>query len=281
MRFAKMHGLGNDYIVINGLRKKVPRAAGLARRVADRRFGIGSDGLIIVGPSRKAEFRMTMLNPDGTEAEMCGNGIRCLGKFVYEHKLTRRKAFDVETRAGVKGLKLQVRGGRVRSVSVDMGPPPAVPPRFHRMADGQSRMVPVSIDVNETRFEAKVLSQGNPHCVVFVKDAKTFPVDVYGPVIEKHPDFPSRTNVEFVSWLDAGRVFQRTWERGVGETFACGTGACAVATSLFLPGEVQGKLTVELVGGPLRLEIRDERIFMTGPASTICEGTLSPELLRG
>jgi len=279
LRFAKMHGLGNDYIFVDGTRRKVAAPERLARTVSDRRFGVGSDGLIVVAPSKAADFRMRMFNPDGSEAEMCGNGIRCLGKFVFENGLTRRRSITVETPGGIKTLELHVKGGRVQTVAVDMGPPQPVPTRFHRLADGNSRLVPVAVEANGTRYEASVLSVGNPHCVIFVQDAKTFPVDVVGPMIERHADFPSRTNTEFVSWIDERTLFQRTWERGAGETFACGTGACAVAASLFLTERAKGRLLIKLRGGDLELEMRDGRLIMTGAASLVCEGELSAELL--
>jgi diaminopimelate epimerase len=275
MRFAKLHGIGNDYVFVDGTRRRVANPEKLARSVSDRRFGVGSDGLIVVGRSKAADFRMRMYNPDGSEAEMCGNGLRCLGKFVFDRKMTRRRRITVETAAGVKALELHARGGRVDRVSVDMGEPLPVPPRFHRLADGRSRMVPVAIEANGQRFDAHVLSMGNPHCVVFVEDARGFPVDVIGPLIERHADFPSRTNIEFVSWVDARTLFQRTWERGAGETWACGSGACAVAASLFMSGRAEGRLTIRLLGGELDLEMREGRIVMTGPAAEVFEGELS------
>lgn len=274
MRFAKLHGIGNDYVFVDGTRQQVPNPSKLARRISDRRFGVGSDGLIVVARSRKADFRMRMYNPDGSEAEMCGNGLRCLGKFVHDRKMTRRARITVETAAGVKTLDLHVRGGRVHRVSVDMGEPLPVPPRFHRLADGRSRMLPVVVEADGRRFDAHVLSMGNPHCVVFVQDARTFPVQVVGPLIERHDDFPSRTNVEFVNWVDKRTLFQRTWERGAGETWACGSGACAVAASVFLSGRAKGRLTVRLLGGELELEMRGGRIVMTGPAAEVFEGEL-------
>ncbi len=228
VRFTKMHGAGNDYVYVDLFREKIRDPASLARAVSDRHTGIGSDGLILIAPSRKADFRMIMFNADGSEAEMCGNGIRCVGKYVYDRGLTRQKALSVETRAGIIGLVLHVSGGKVRAVTVDMGAPRPVPPEFHVRADGVRTVLPARV-MGSNGF---VVSMGNPHFVIPVGSVESAPVASKGPLIERHKDFPSRVNVEFVEIISRGRVRQRTWERGSGETLACGTGACAVTVAL-------------------------------------------------
>jgi diaminopimelate epimerase len=279
MQFSKMHGLGNDYIVVDGFKNKVADPAGLSRRVCDRRFGIGADGLLLVLPSKTCDLRMRMLNPDGSEAEMCGNGIRCVGKFAFDHGITKKKKITVETIPGVKTLDLLVKAGRVTQVTVDMGPALPVPKTFYVGADGKQLLVPAKIQAADRPFEGTVVSVGNPHFVNFIEDVDGFPIEKYGPLCEKHPDFPSRINTEFVQWTGPKRLKQRTWERGANETFACGTGATAVAASLFLTGKAKGTLTIDLRGGTLLLEQKGDRFFMTGPAVEVCQGTLDKELL--
>jgi diaminopimelate epimerase len=269
MRFTKMHGAGNDYVYVDLFREKVPAPAALARAVSDRRTGVGSDGLILIAPSRKADFRMIMFNADGSQGEMCGNGIRCIGKYVYDQGLTRRKEITVETRAGTVALVLHARGGKVREVTVDMGPLRPVPKAFHVRADG----VRTVLRERAGGFEGFVVSMGNPHFVIPVPSVKSAPVTSKGPGIETHPDFPSRVNVEFVEILSRTRVLQRTWERGSGETHACGSGACAVAVALAADGRTGRKLRVDLTGGTLRIEQTPEgRILMTGPAEEVFRG---------
>ncbi len=279
MQFSKMHGLGNDYIVIDGFKHKVADPADLARKTCDRRFGIGADGLLLILPSKKGDARMRMINPDGSEAEMCGNGIRCVGKFAFDHGLTKKKKITVETIPGLKTLDLTVQGGRVTQVTVDMGPALPVPKNFYAGADGKMQIVPAEIKAVDREFEGNVLSVGNPHFVVFIDDVDAFPIEKYGPACERHPDFPSRINTEFVQWAGPRRLKQRTWERGANETFACGTGATAVAASLFLTGQAKGSLTIDLRGGTLTLEKKGNNMLMTGPAVEVCAGTLDPELI--
>jgi diaminopimelate epimerase len=274
MRFTKMHGLGNDYVVVDGFQHRIAEPAELARSACDRRLGVGADGLLLVLPSKSSDFRMRMFNPDGSEAEMCGNGIRCFGKYVFEHGLTRKKRITVETIPGVMTLDLAVRGRRVDSVSVDMGPPRNVPPSFYRHAPGDRPLVPAKIRAGDRVFDASILSVGNPHCVIFVDDVDSFAIEKYGPLIERHPDFPSRVNVEFVQRTGPNRLKQRTWERGAKETHACGTGATALAASLFLTGRASGALTVDLLGGTLTLQMRGGRLIKTGPAVEVFEGEL-------
>jgi len=275
LRFTKMHGLGNDYVFVEALRKRLPEASlpGLARRLSDRHFGIGGDGLILVLPSRQAQFRMRIFNADGSEAEMCGNGIRMFAKYVYEHGLTRAKALDVETDAGMIRPRLTVRGGRVTSVRVDMGEP-----RLERaeipMRGKPGRVIGETLRVGGERYAVTAVSMGNPHCVIFVKGADRFPVERVGPAIERHRAFPNRTNVEFAQVLKRSAIRMRVWERGAGETLACGTGACATLVAAVLNGKADRKATIHLLGGDLKVEWResDNRVYMTGPAEEVFSG---------
>ncbi len=269
MRFTKMHGAGNDYIYVDLRREKVPDPAALARAVSDRHTGVGADGLILIAPSEEADFRMIMFNADGSEGEMCGNGIRCIGKYVYDHGLTKKKEIAVETPGGRVELVLHARNGEVREVTVDMGAPRPIPKSFHVRADGVRRFLRERADGTE----GFVVSMGNPHFVVPVDSAERAPVAERGPVLEKHPDFPSRVNVEFVEIVGPGHARQRTWERGSGETLACGSGACAVAAALAEHGLTGRRLRVDLRGGTLGIEVApDGRLLMTGPAVEIFSG---------
>jgi diaminopimelate epimerase len=269
-----MQGCGNDYVYVDGFHHLVGDPAAMAKAVSDRRFGVGSDGLILVLPSDKADLRMRMWNADGSESEMCGNGLRCVAKFAYEHGLTpKRRRLTAETGAGILGIDLDVRGGRVESVTVDMGPP-----RLERaeipMEGAPGRVVDEPLNVGDRVFRVTCLSMGNPHCVTYVDDVKTFPVDRYGPAIETHPAFPRRTNVEFVQVVSRGEVIQRTWERGAGETWACGTGASAVAVAGVLTNVTDRQVLVHLTGGDLRIEWKEGGdVFKSGPAVTVFEGT--------
>ncbi len=273
MKFTKMHGCGNDYVYVDLSREKVADPARIAPAISDRHAGVGSDGLILIAPSKKADFRMIMYNADGSEGLMCGNGIRCIGKYVYEHGLTRKKALTVETGSGTVSLELHARNGTVDLVTVDMGRPRPVPKSFHVRADGASTLLRERVE----GFDVFVASMGNPHCVVPVASAATAPVATKGPAIEKHPDFPSRVNVEFVEILSRAHVRQRTWERGSGETRACGSGACAVGFALSSAGLAERKVRVELLGGALDIEhAADGRILMTGPAVEVFSGEWPP-----
>lgn len=279
MQITKMHGCGNSYVYVNALRFPVKKPAVLARLVSDPRFGIGSDGLILILPSKKADFRMRMFNADGSEGQMCGNGVRCIGKYVFEHGLTRKKVVTLETIPGIVTLELIVRNGRVGQVRVDMGPLRPVPPAFHVTATGRDIVHRVKLRAGERTFEGYVVSIGNPHCVIFVEHTETYPVEKYGPLLERHPDFPERCNIEFVD-VRGTRVRQRTWERGSGETWACGTGACAVAVTLNQIRGIRTPIDVELRGGRLTIEIRDGRIYKTGPAVEVFTGELSDDLIE-
>lgn len=272
MRFTKMHGLGNDYIYINCFEESVEDPPELARRMSNRHFGVGSDGLILIMPSKKADFRMRMFNADGSEGEMCGNGIRCVGKYVYDHGMTDREKIEIETLAGIKTLNLYVKKGKAEEVSVDMGTPglergdiPMDGPRGHVINE---RLI-----VNNKPFDITCVSMGNPHCIIYVEDALSFPVEEYGPVIEKHALFPKKTNVEFVQVISPKEVMIRTWERGSGETFACGTGASAVTVAGVLNKKTERRLLTRLKGGNLEIEwAQDNHVYMKGPAEEVFTG---------
>ena len=275
VKFTKMQGLGNDYVYVNCLAETVDNPVSLARMVSDRHFGIGSDGLILIRPSAQADFFMEMFNADGSRSAMCGNGIRCVGKYVYDQGLTSKTELSVNTLDGLKHLSLNVWGGRVASVTVDMGAP-----RFHpELVPVLAKRDPVvaePIDVAGRRFEMTCVSMGNPHAVVFVDDVRSFPVEEVGRPFEFHPVFPERVNAEFVEVLGRSEVNMRVWERGTGETLACGTGACATVVACILNGLTDDEVTVHLLGGDLRIrwDRALDRVFMTGPAATVFEGEI-------
>jgi diaminopimelate epimerase len=277
MHFTKMHGLGNDYVYVNGFEEHVADPAAVARAVSDRHFGIGSDGLILILPSTRADCRMRMFNADGSEAQMCGNGIRCLAKYVYEHGIAKKTTLHVETLAGVLALQLFPEADnrdRVQQVCVKMGEP-----RLQRqeipMQGAPGRVLREPLEVAGTRFEVTAVSMGNPHCIVFVDDPDTFDVPYWGPRFERHAAFPEGVNTEFVQVVDAQTFRMRVWERGSGETLACGTGAAAVAVACHLNGRTGRHVTGHLLGGRLDLEWRerDNQVYMTGPAVEVFQGT--------
>lgn len=263
MHFTKMHGLGNDYLYVYG---SVPEnIAALSRRLSDRHFGVGADGMIYIAPSAAADFQMRIFNADGSEARMCGNGIRCVGKYVYDKGYTDKKHLTVETLSGVKTLELGVSGGKVRRVTVGMG--------NAEVSDEQSLSLSACESVTLTP-----VSVGNPHAVIFVGDAEAAPVTALGPVLEHHPAFPGGVNVEFASLCGPNELRMRVWERGSGVTMACGTGACAVAAAAVKKGLVSAErpVTVVLDGGRLTVAVDAAmRLTMTGPAETICEGDVA------
>ncbi|OHB77138.1 MAG: diaminopimelate epimerase [Planctomycetes bacterium RBG_16_59_8] len=278
MKFVKMHGCGNDYVYVNGFRERLRDPARTAVAISDRRTGVGSDGLIIIQPSSSADFRMEMYNADGSEGEMCGNGLRCIGKYVYENGLTKKKSVTVETKGGPVKLRLDAPNGTVRSVTVDMGRPRKIGKNFLAGADGRAIMEKRRIAVGGKSFQGHILSMGNPHCVIFVKDVATIPIERLGRAIEQNKLFPARVNVEFVALKGRCRAIQRTWERGSGETFACGSGACAVGVAAFLTGRAERKLEIELKGGRLLIEYtRAGTVLMTGPAVEVFRGEWMPE----
>ncbi len=279
MKFAKMHGAGNDYVYINGFKQTVTDPQALAIAVSSRQFGIGSDGLILILPSQVADVRMRMFNADGSEAEMCGNGIRCVAKYAYDHGLVRDKDIRVETAAGIKPLRLFTDSdNRVDKVRVNMGAPVLKRQDIPMAGPADPQVVAESLTILDRTFEITCVSMGNPHCVIFVDNVEQFPVEQYGPVIESHPLFPRRINVEFVEIVSANEVRQRTWERGAGETLACGTGASAVTVAGVLTGRTDRRQLNHLRGGDLEMEwAEDGCIYMTGPAVQVFEGDYQPQ----
>lgn len=273
MKFTKMHGCGNDYVYVNLFEEKIDNPAELSIAVSDRHFGIGSDGLITIGPSDVADFRMRIYNADGSEAEMCGNGIRCVAKYVYDHKLTDKTEISVESGAGIKYLTLFVENGRVAQVRVDMGEPVLEPDRIPVLAD-TDRVVDQPIEVCGKTWNMTCVSMGNPHAVVFVDDVMNFDIEKYGPHFENHERFPKRTNTEFVEVLSRSEAKMRVWERGSAETWACGTGTCACVMACILNGYTDNKVLVHLRGGDLTIEYDEKtnHIFMTGPATEVFTG---------
>ncbi|MGQ9844522.1 MAG: diaminopimelate epimerase [Spirochaetota bacterium] len=273
MPFTKLHGIGNDYIYINAIKHPVKNPKRLAIAMSDRHFGVGSDGLILILPSQKADFRMRMFNADGSEAEMCGNGIRAFAKYVYDHKLTKKTNLSVETLAGIKHLQCTLKNGKVNMVTVDMGQPILLRDKIP-MLGNPGMVIEEEIYVDGVKFPVTAVSMGNPHAVIYIEDAKNFPVEKYGPMIENHELFPKRTNVEFVEIVNENEVIQRTWERGSGETLACGTGASAVTVAGVLTKKTGRKLKVHLSGGDLIIEWneKDNHVYLTGPADEVFEG---------
>ncbi|MEM3377892.1 MAG: diaminopimelate epimerase [Candidatus Bathyarchaeia archaeon] len=277
MKFWKMHGLGNDYIVIDNRDGKISseKAAALAKALCKRRFSVGADGLLLVCASEVADARMRIFNADGSEAEMCGNGIRCFAKYCYENGIARKTELTVETLAGIKRTWLTVENGMVTSVAVDMGKPAFERSRIPML--GQGTCINEDLQVNGGTYKVTCLSVGNPHCVIFVDNVDAFPVQQIGPKIENHPVFPQRTNVEFAQVLSTIEVKVRVWERGCGETFACGTGACATVVAGNLLKKLGSKVQVHLLGGDLEVEYNGAQLFLRGPAEKVFEGTLFKE----
>lgn len=275
MKFTKMQGLGNDYVYVNCMEQMVEDAAETARRVSDRHFGIGSDGLILICPSDKADFEMRMYNADGSRGGMCGNGIRCVGKYVYDYGLTDKTSLSVETLGGIKHLFLEVEGGKVSLVKVDMGSAILEPEKIPVTAEG-SRVVDEPLCVDGKTFRMTCVSMGNPHAVIYVDDVQGMDLEKTGPSFENHERFPNRINTEFAHVLDRNTVEMRVWERGSGETLACGTGACAVAVASILNGYTEDQVTVRLLGGDLKIEWDREtnKVYMTGPAEVVFDGEI-------
>lgn len=275
MRFTKMHGCGNDYIYVNCFEEVIENPSQVAVFVSDRHFGIGSDGLVLILPSDKADFRMRMFNSDGSESEMCGNAIRCVGKYVYDNGLTDKMFISVETLAGIKLLDMTVEENKVVLVKVDMGEPELVPAKIPIQSD-KERYISEKIEVCDRVFEVTGVSMGNPHAVAYVEDTDSFPLELFGPVMETHELFPRRINAEFVQVIDRKTLKMRVWERGAGETLACGTGACAVLVASVLNNVSDRKSTVKLLGGDLIIEWneKDNHVYMTGPAVKVFEGEI-------
>ena len=274
MKFTKMQGLGNDYVYVNCFKEKIDNPPELARRISDRHFGVGSDGLIMINPSDKADFEMEMYNADGSRGEMCGNGIRCVAKYVYDYGLTDKKHISVETLGGIKYLDLTVEEGKVKMVKVDMGKPELEPLKIPVKASGD-KAVDEPILVGGNGYRMTCVSMGNPHAVIFIGcDVREFPLEEIGPKFENHERFPNRVNTEFVRVIDRRTAEMRVWERGSGETLACGTGACAVAVACALNGFTEDEVTVRLPGGDLQIRWDREKdtVFMTGPAEVVFDG---------
>ena len=278
MKFTKMHGLGNDYVYVNCLEEKIDNPSEVAKFVSDRHTGIGSDGLIMINPSKVADFEMEMYNADGSRGEMCGNGIRCVGKYVYDYGLIDKTSISVETLGGIKYLNFTVENGKVALVRVDMGTPILKPELIPIvMEDENAESVidePIMVDGKE--YHMTGVSMGNPHDVVFWDGIDTMNIEAVGPKFENHERFPKRINTEFVEVLDRKTAKMRVWERGSGETQACGTGACAVAVACILNGFTDNKVTVKLLGGDLQIEWDREadKVYMTGPATTVFDGVI-------
>ena len=275
MHFVKMEGCGNDYIYVDQEKEQIVNPQTLARKISDRHFGVGSDGLIMINPSDKADFEMEMYNADGSRGEMCGNGIRCVGKYVYDYGLTDKTSLSVETLGGIKHLFLEVEGGKVSLVKVDMGPAILEPEKIPVTAEG-SRVVDEPLCVDGKTFRMTCVSMGNPHAVIYVDDVQGMDLEKTGPSFENHERFPNRINTEFAHVLDRNTVEMRVWERGSGETLACGTGACAVAVASILNGYTEDQVTVRLLGGDLKIEWDREtnKVYMTGPAEVVFDGEI-------
>ena len=275
MKFTKMHGLGNDYVYVNCFEEKIGNPPAVARFVSDRHFGIGSDGLIMINPSKTADFEMEMYNADGSRGEMCGNGIRCVAKYVYDYGLTDKTQISVETLGGIKYLDLTVEDGKVSLVKVDMGKPELEADRIPIISE-REQVIDEPIEVDGKEYHMTGVSMGNPHTVIYVDDVKGLDLEKIGPKFENHERFPKRINTEFVHCIDRQTVEMRVWERGSGETLACGTGACAVAVSSILNNLTDTQVTVKLLGGDLQIEWDREkdRVFMTGPATVVFDGVI-------
>lgn len=279
LNFVKLHGQGNDFILIDGLKEEVDLPPHLIHHLCRRRFGVGADGVLLLLPSQVADFRMRIYNADGSEAEMCGNGIRCLGKYVYDHGLIDRLALTVETGAGIKSLKLALREGRADRITVNMGMPVFEKSRIP-MAGERGEAIQEGIPIDNLTLKITALSMGNPHCVLFVDEIASAPVEKLGPLLENSRFFPQRTNVEFVSVLKRDELEARVWERGVGETLACGTGACAAAVASARSDFADRKVVVHLPGGDLEVDWQEDGyVYLTGPVVEIYQGMVLEEWL--
>lgn len=276
IKFTKMEGLGNDYVYINCVNKQeIKDISGLAKKVSDRHFGVGSDGLILILPSDKADFKMRMFNYDGSEAEMCGNGIRCVGKFVYDKGLTNKKTVSIETLAGIKVLNLNIENERVKTVKVDMGEPILEADKIPVISN-ENPVKNLKINVLDKEFIFTCVSMGNPHAITIIDNVGEFQIEKYGPVVENDSHFPKRINAEFIEIMDEKNIKMRVWERGAGETLACGTGACAVAVACYINGVTSRDVNIHLLGGTLNIkwDENDNHVYMTGPAVTVFEGEI-------
>lgn len=273
MKFTKMHGCGNDYVYVNGFTEKVADKPKAVVALSDRHFGIGSDGVIFINPSQQADFEMEMYNADGTRAEMCGNGIRCVGKYVYDHGMTDKTSITVESFGKVKYLDLTVENGKVVKVKVNMGNP-ELTAKDVPVVSVHEQVIDEEIIVKEKSYRMTCVSMGNPHAVVFMDDVEHLAIEEIGPYFENHERFPNRTNTEFVQVIDDSHVKMRVWERGTGETLACGTGCCATAVACVLNHLTGAHVTVQVLGGEIEIywDQKENLVYMTGPAVTVFEG---------
>ena len=276
MKFTKMHGIGNDYVYVNCFKETVEHPSEVAIKVSDRHFGIGSDGLILIKPSEVADGKMEMYNADGSQGAMCGNGIRCVAKYMYDYGITDKTSISVETKSGIKYLDLTIKDGKVDTVKVNMGTPilkaADIPVRSEKE---QVIDEPVMVDGKEWKITC--VSMGNPHAITYIDDVKNLEIEKIGPKFENHEIFPDRVNTEFVHVIDRNTVEMRVWERGSGETLACGTGACAVAVSSILNGLTEEEVTVKLLGGDLKIfwDRTENKVYMTGSATTVFDGEIN------
>lgn len=276
LKFTKMHGAGNDYIYINCFEETVKNPEKLAIKVSDRHFGIGSDGLILISPSDKADFKMNIYNADGSEGMMCGNGIRCVSKYVYDNGMTDKDEISVETRSGIKLIKMNVENGKVVSARVNMGEPILEAEKIPTKFDGKN-VIRRKLTIDEKEYEVTCVSMGNPHCIVYVDDVKDIDLEKIGPKFENNEMFPERINTEFVHVVSDTELDMRVWERGSGETLACGTGSCAVTVASVLCGYCKRntEIKINLLGGTLTDIWTDGGdVYMTGPAATVCTGEI-------
>lgn len=273
MHFTKMHGIGNDYIYVNCLEENVRNPQELAQQMSRRHFGVGSDGLVLICPSEVADFQMRMFNADGSESEMCGNAARCIGKYVYERGLTDKTELSLLTGGGLRQLLLRVEGGKVRTVQVNMGSPELAPGQIPVQLPGEIVMG-YRLEMGSTTFAIHCVSMGNPHCVIFVRDPDDVDLGIWGPLLENHRIFPNRTNVEFAHVIDREHIIMRTWERGAGETLACGSGACAVLVASVLTGAANREAEITLRGGKLQVHWSpdDNQVYQEGPAEFVFDG---------
>ena len=281
IKFTKMHGLGNDYVYIDAINQKIENESSLAKFVSNRHFGIGSDGLILICKSKVADFKMRMFNSDGSEAEMCGNGIRCVGKFVYDKGLTNKTTVKIETLAGIKTLILNTKDGKVETARVDMGEPILEAEKIPVIST-EEPVKNLELEAENKKFKFTCVSMGNPHAITIVENTKEFDVEKYGKVLEVDKAFPKKANIEFAQIANRQNINMRVWERGAGETLACGTGACATAVACNLNGLTDRKVNIELLGGTLNIEWNetDNHVYMTGPAVTVFDGELYEEAIR-
>jgi len=275
MKFTKMHGIGNDYVYVNCFKEKVDDPKSAAIVVSDRHTGIGGDGLILIKPSKKADFEMDMYNADGSRGAMCGNGIRCVAKYVYDYGLTDKTQISVDTPSGIKYLDLTVENGKVSLVKVNMGKPELAVAKVPVIFD-KAEMIDEPLIVDSKEYKLTAVGMGNPHAVIYMEEIDDLDIENIGPKFENNPIFPDRVNTEFVQLIDENTVAMRVWERGSGETLACGTGACAVAVASILNGHTKDKVTVKLLGGDLQIEWDQDNnlVYMTGPATVVFDGEI-------